>query len=506
MSGVWWKEAVIYQIYPRSFADSNGDGVGDLPGILDKLDYLAWLGVDAVWLSPFYRSPMADAGYDVSDYCDVDPLFGTLADFDRLLAAAHARGLKVLLDWVPNHTSIEHPWFADARSGRKSTKRNWYVFRDPKLDGSPPNNWSAAFPAGPAWSLDEGSGQYYLHCFTPEQPDLDWSNPAVERAMHDVLRFWLDRGVDGFRADVVHLIGKDPALADVSPDLAAVPFVVLSDHPSAHIYLRRIRSLLDGYGGDRVMVGEVFLLQPEQFPRYYGRDDELHLVFNFLPMFTPWLAKDFGERIAQTARDLEPLGAWPTWVLNNHDQKRVRTRLQLDDIGARAAAMLTLTLRGTPFLYMGEELGLEDAAVPSTAEIDPGGRDGCRAPLPWDATPAHGWKATPWLPFPPESELRNVRSQQDDPSSIVHFYRRLMAARRASTALRRGKQQLLAAPEQVLAWSRREGDDARLVLINFGAEAIRVEQRGRIVVSSSGRGEGTAFDGVLAGREAVLLR
>jgi len=502
----WWKEAVVYQIYPRSFADGNDDGVGDLPGILAKLDYLSWLGVDAIWLSPFYRSPMADAGYDVSDYCDVDPLFGTLRDFDRLLAAAHARGLKVLVDWVPNHTSCEHPWFVGARSSRESDKRGWYVFRDGKPDGRPPNNWAAAFPVGPAWTLDEQSGQYYLHCFTPEQPDLDWSNPAVESAMHDVLRFWLDRGVDGFRADVVHLIGKDPALGDVPSDLTAIPFVVLSDHESAHARIRRLRELLDGYADDRAMVGEVFLLQPEQFPKYYGVGDELHLVFNFLPIFTPWTAREFRERIVQVTRDLDPIGAWPTWVLNNHDQKRLRTRLQLGDAGARAAAMLTLTLRGTPFLYMGEELGLEDAVVSPAAQVDPGGRDGCRAPMPWDSKPGHGWHARPWLPFPPDGDARNVARQQGDPRSILHFYKRLLAARHASPALRRGTQQLLDAPENVLAWSRREGEDASIVLVNFSAESVTVAQQGRVVVSSTDSEEDEPFRGSLGPHQSVLLR
>jgi len=252
----WWQTAVVYQIYPRSFADATGDGVGDLAGIRGRLDHLAWLGVDALWLSPIFRSPMKDFGYDVADYCDVDPLFGTLADFDRLLAEAHARGMRVLLDWVPNHTSDQHPWFRASRASRESPKRAWYVWRDPAPGGGPPNNWLAAFPRGtPAWTFDAATGQYYLHLFLPEQPDLDWSNPDVRRAMHDVLRFWLERGVDGFRVDVVHGLGKDPRLPDVPPELAAIPQSALNDHESTHDILRALRRLVDAYAGERVLVG-----------------------------------------------------------------------------------------------------------------------------------------------------------------------------------------------------------------------------------------------------------
>ena len=285
----WWQQAVFYQIYPRSFADSDGDGVGDLAGIRAHLDDLVWLGVDALWLSPFYRSPMADFGYDVSDYCDVDPLFGTLEDFDGLIADAHAAGLRVIVDWVPNHTSDQHPWFVDAASGRDSPHRDWYVWRDGGAGGAPPNNWVAAFDlSAPAWTFDERSGQWYLHLFESAQPDLNWDAAGVVAAMHEVLRFWLDRGVDGFRADVIHCIGKDPALPDDPPDVAGIPHSALNDVPVTHQRLRDIRRLVDGYPGDRVVVGEVYLLSTEAVATYYGDGDELHLAFNFPPLYARW--------------------------------------------------------------------------------------------------------------------------------------------------------------------------------------------------------------------------
>ncbi|MEJ7560974.1 MAG: alpha-amylase family glycosyl hydrolase [Ilumatobacteraceae bacterium] len=345
----WWRRAVFYQIYPRSFCDSDGDGVGDLAGIESHLDHLVWLGVDAIWLSPFFRSPMADFGYDVADYCDVDPLFGSLADFDRLLAACHDRGLRMIIDWVPNHTSDEHPWFVESRATKNSAKRDWYVWRDGTRD-EPPNNWRAQFPDGQAWTWDEATSQWYLHLFTPEQPDLDWDNPEVEAAMHDTLRFWLDRGVDGFRMDVVHLIGKDPALADL-PEGQERSAVVTNDEPVTHERLRRVRGLLDSYPGERTSVGEVYLLAPGQIAPYYGaHGDELHMAFNFAALWSPWDATAWEANLADARRSLDPIDAWPTWVLSNHDVPRHRTRYG-SEARARSAAVLLLTLRGTPFVY-----------------------------------------------------------------------------------------------------------------------------------------------------------
>ena len=509
----WWQSAVAYQLYPRSFADTDGDGIGDLEGVRSRLDHLVWLGVDALWLSPFFRSPMADFGYDVSDYCDVDPLFGTLDDFDRLLAEAHERGLKVIIDWVPNHTSDQHDWFVASRSGREDPKRDWYRWRDPAPDGGPPNNWIRSWSDQPAWTLDEATGQYFLHCFLPEQPDLNWSNPEVQEAMHATLRFWLDRGVDGFRMDVVHLIGKDPALPDDPPDLAALSHVPLNHRPETHALLRDIRTLLDGYDGDRMAVGEVYLLDTKDVATYYGDGDELHLNFNFPPLYTAWDATKWRKQLVRAAGELDPIGAWPTWVLSNHDNQRHRTRYGSEG-RARAAAVLLLTLRGTPFLYAGEELGLEDAVVPPDRVVDPGGRDGCRAPIPWDATPTHGWGTEdPWLPWPPDADTRDVAAQREDPTSILHLYRRLIAARKGSPALTAGTFELLdvdALPAGVIGYRRIDGDDQRLVLVNFLAEAAVVAPAvaaGTIVeVSTAGHGEGEPFGDALGPDEAVILR
>ncbi len=496
----------MYQIYPRSFADSNGDGVGDLPGITAHLDDLAWLGVDGVWISPFFRSPMHDAGYDVADYCDVDPVFGTLDDIDTLVAEAHARGLKVMIDWVPAHTSNEHPWFVEASASRDSAKRNWYVWRDPGPNGELPNNWQAAFKKVPAWSLHEPTGQLYLHSFLKEQPDLNWNEPAVVEAMHDTLRFWLDRGIDGFRADVVHNIGKDEALADHPEHVAKIPHCALNDDPLTHGHLREIRKLLDAYPGDRAMIGEVFLLSTEQVAAYYGEGDELHMSFNFPPLFAAWDAAVWREQIESAARLFDPIGAWPTWVLSNHDQKRHRTRYG-SLARARVAAMLLLTLRGTPFMYQGEELGLEDAVVPPERVVDPADRDGCRAPVPWLREPGHGWPDPSWLPLPPEAGARSHEAQRDDADSMLHLYKRLLAERRASAALREGAIELLDCGEGQLAYRRSAGRDERIVVLDMGGEGGRFDAgAGRTVEACTDRArEGAAFDGQVPADAGFIL-
>ncbi len=502
----WWQEAVFYQIYPRSFADSDGDGIGDLEGLRRHLDHLQWLGVDALWLCPIYPSPMADFGYDVADYCDVDPLFGSLDDFDRLLADAHARDIRVLVDWVPNHTSDRHPWFVESRSSRQAPKRDWYIWRDGPAEGVPPNNWKAAF-GGNAWTWDEGTGQWYLHLFLPEQPDLNWRNPEVQEAMHGVLRFWLDRGVDGFRIDVVQGLGKDPHLADDPPG-TVLPRSSFNDHPDAHPILRAIRRLVDSYPQEPVLVGEVYLLDTAQVVRYLGRGDELHLAFDFTSLYDPWEARAWRATLERVARELDPVGGWPTWTLSNHDNVRHRTRYGGQEARARAAAVLLLGLRGTPFLYAGEELGLEDAHVPADRVVDPGGRDPCRAPLPWDPSPRHGWGAEPWLPWPPEPGTRNAATQRAEPASILNLYRRLIAARRASPALRHGDLRLLETPPTALAWAREAGDDRRVVAVNFYDTPVTVDLEGRWVVevAADGAGEGGPFDGCLRGDGAVVLR
>jgi alpha-glucosidase len=493
----------VYQIYPRSFCDSDGDGVGDLEGIRRHLDHLSWLGVDALWLSPFFRSPMRDYGYDVSDHCDVDPLFGDLADFDALLADAHERGLRVLVDWVPNHTSDLHPWFVASRSSRDDPRRDWYVWRDPSLDGSPPNNWTESLTLGPAWTFDDATGQYYLHNFLPSQPDLNWANPEVVAAMHDTLRFWLDRGVDGFRMDVVNLIGKDAALADDPEDVVGLPHVVVNDRPETRQLLRGIRSVLDSYPGDRMAIGEVMLLQIDRIVDHLGPEG-LHLAFNFPPLFGPWDPATWRRNIVETEQAHGSKGCWPTWVLSNHDQPRFRSRHGGSEAVARAAAVLELTLRGTVFLYMGEELGLSDAVVPPDRRHDPAGRDGCRAPIPWDRADGHGWASVePWLPWPPEVDTHDVESERATPTSTLHLYRDLLALRRATPALRDGSIELLDAPSGVVAYERRHESSVVRVAVNFTDEGQKLAGwHDALAISSFGRDE---IDEWLEPGEAVVV-
>ena len=513
MSAPWWKSAVFYQIYPRSFADSDRDGVGDLEGIRSRLDHLRWLGVDAIWICPFYRSPMTDFGYDVADYCDVDPLFGTLEDFDRLLADAHARDMRVIIDWVPNHTSDQHPWFVESRSSRHSPKRDWYLWRDGPGTGKEgrPNNWKAAF-GGDTWTWDDATAQWYLHLFLPTQPDLNWRHPEVESAMHDTLRFWLDRGVDGFRIDVVQGLTKDPSFPDDPPD-QLLPHAGVNDCDDTHQVLRGLRRLADSYDGERMLVGEVYLLSTATVAKYFGNDDELHLAFDFTPLYAPWDADAWRLRIDEAERELGSLGAWPTWTLSNHDNPRHRTRYGGPEARARAAAVLLLTLRGAPFVYYGEELGLEEATVVPARVVDPGGRDGGRAPMPWEASPGHGWPGgEPWLPWSPDPETRNVEALRADESSIVHLYRRILAARRASPALRTGGYRALdvgPAAGTVLGYERVAGEDRRVVLVNFGSEPAEVALAGHWAVDvdsdSDGAAGAGAFTGRLGGDQAVLL-
>jgi alpha-glucosidase len=506
----WWKTAVVYQIYPRSFADSNGDGVGDLPGVRARLEHLSWLGVDAIWLSPFYPSPMADFGYDVADYCDVDPIFGTLDDFDALLSDAHERGIRVLIDWVPNHTSDQHPWFVESRSSRDNPKRDWYIWRDGPPD-RPPSDWKAAF-GGDAWTYDDETNQWYLHLFLPQQPDLNWRNPDVVDAMHATLRFWLDRGVDGFRVDVVHGLVKHrefPDLGEVRADRTD-----RFDEPAVHAVVRDLRVLLDSYPGDRMMVGEVYILSTAVVARYYGDSDELHLAFNFPPLYAPWDAAAWRKRVNRVVEEFDPVDAWPTWVLSNHDNPRHRTRYGGSEARSRAAAVLLLTLRGTPFLYAGEEFGLEDAHIPPARVVDPGGRDGCRAPIPWDGTRSHGWgSAAPWLPWPPDAGTRNADALRADSDSILHLYRRLLATRAASPALLAGAFDWRDAPEQVLAYERSGGGDRRMVLVSFANAPLAAPVDGSWIVevasdqvTSDGAGEGQAYAGSLGPDSAVVLR
>lgn len=478
---LWWRDGVIYQIYPRSFMDANNDGIGDLEGIRKRLDHLAWLGVDGIWLSPCFPSPMADFGYDVSDYCDIDPVFGNLQDFDRLLAEAHSRGIRIILDLVPNHTSDRHPWFQAARRSRDDPKRNWYLWRDPKPDGSPPNNWTSVF-GGPAWELDPQTEQYYLHTFLKEQPELNWRNPQVVDAMHDVVRFWFDRGVDGFRIDVIHAIAKDPELRD-NPEVDGVQVREHSEnHPDVHGMLRALRQLVNGYD-QRMLVGEVYLMDPAKVATYYGRGDELHLAFNFSFMHSPWDAAAFRDQV-QRFETLIPEQAWPNQVLSSHDARRHASRYEHPSLGddrCRLAALMLLTLRGTPFLYYGEEIGMRNVSIPVSAMQDPLARtlgprmcrDGERTPMQWQPGPGAGFThGSPWLPLGADAETRNVSRQREDPASLLHLYRDAIALRRRHPVLHRGDFQALVAPEQVFVFQRRYGDSRALVALNFGATAV----------------------------------
>ena len=504
MPAPWWQSAVFYQIYPRSCAPGTPGPTGDRAGIAAHLDHLSWLGVDAMWISPFYPSPQADFGYDVADFCDVDPAYGDLATFDRLLGACHERGMRLLVDLVPNHTSHQHPWFVAARLSRDDPKRDWYIWRDGSPD-TPPNNWRAAFAPVPAWTWDDATGQWYLHQFLPQQPDLNWDNPEVVDAMHGVMRFWLDRGVDGFRIDVVHGIGKDPGLPDDPPEVAGIPHATLNDTARTHELIRAMRKLIDSYPGDRLMLGEVYLLSTELVAKYYGDGDELHLAFNFPPLYTRWHAERWRAQIADTRHHIEDRGAWPTWVLSNHDNVRHRSRYG-SEARARAALFLLLGLRGSPVLYAGEELGLEDAEVPPDRVVDPGGRDGCRAPVPWTSAPDHGWGVTdPWLPWPPDADTRNVEALRADDSSILHLYRRLLAARKASPALRLGDIVDLVTPTGVVAWRRTSPGGDRVVAVNMGGDPATLDIAGTVLVASDGAGEGAPFAGTLGPDRAVLV-
>jgi alpha-glucosidase len=427
----WWRDAVTYQIYVRSFADSNGDGVGDLPGVLAHLDHVADLGVDAVWLTPFYPSPMRDHGYDVADYTNVDPLFGTVDDVDRIIHAAHRRALRVILDIVPNHTSSDHPWFRDALADPSSPYRNYYLFRPARDDGGPPNDWQSAF-GGSAWSRDPDSGEFYLHLFDESQPDLNWRNPAVRDQFRMILRYWLDRGVDGFRIDVAHALIKDARFRDGQEHA--------TDNDEVLDIWREWRALVDGYG-DTMLVGEVFLYDQDRVARYVG-DDRLHLAFDFSVAKARYEPAALRTVLHRAVELFGRPGAAPTWVLSNHDLVRHASRYGGGECGrrrARAVTAFVLALPGAPFLYQGEELGLEQSDVPPEQRQDPVwlrsgrvGRDGARTPMPWSADPpGHGFSdGVPWLPFDDQAVPRAVDRQLRDEGSTLHFYRRALATRR----------------------------------------------------------------------------
>ena len=515
----WWRTAVFYQVYPRSFADGNGDGTGDLIGLRERLDYLAELGVDALWLSPFYRSPMADGGYDVSDPCDVDPRFGTLADFDAMIAAAHERRLRVTVDIVPNHFSDQHPWFQQAlAAGPGSPERARFFFRDGGGEHGelPPNNWPAAF-GGPAWQRLP-DGQWYLHLFAPEQPDLNWDNPEVPAEFERVLRFWLDRGVDGFRIDVAHGMAKPAGLPDLdltklgprSETPTPSRYDIRTDRDEVHAYLRGFRQVLDSYPGERMAVGEVWVADDGRLARY-ARSGELNLTFNFTLLKAPWGAEPLRDAIDSSMSAMAEVGAPCTWVLSNHDVIRHVTRYGGGAVGvarARAAALLQLSLPGAVYVYNGDELGLPNVDLPDSALQDPvwersshteRGRDGERVPMPWSGiAPPYGFTTGPstWLPMPDDWAALTVEAESADPDSMLALYQHALSLRRKTPELRTDEFTWLDAPEWCLAYRRGSGFQ---FMLNAGEQPVAVPS-GDVALAS-----GPVTDGWLPPNTAVWL-
>ena len=521
----WWQTGVIYQIYPRSFQDSNADGIGDINGIQQRLQHLVDLGVDAIWISPIFPSPMRDFGYDVSDYCDIDPLFGSLSDFDLLVAAAHSRGLKVILDFVPNHTSDRHPWFQESRSSRLSPKRDWYVWRDAGPNGCPANNWESEF-GGPAWTFDDRTGQYYYHAFLKEQPDLNWRNPAVREAMCDVLRFWFERGVDGFRVDAIHHLIEDEQLRDNPPNPRWRPGmppkgrwapIRTIDQPETHVAIKEMRRVADGYP-DRVMIGEAYL-PIDRLMAYYGADlSGFQLPFNFHLISTAWRPRAVAALIEAYEAAL-PAGAWPNWVLGNHDRSRAASRL--GPAQARVAAMLLLTLRGTPTIYQGEEIGMTDVPIPPHLVQDPWeknvpgfglGRDPERTPIPWTRDRHAGFTSgEPWLPLGADADGRDVKTQASDPKSMLSLYRALIRLRRGNGALTLGAYSPRAATRHVLAYERHYRDGVILIALNLTDEpqelAVRNIRREMLISTYLDHPVSKAGDRIhLRANEGLVLR
>jgi alpha-glucosidase len=505
----WWRSGVLYQIYPLSFADSNADGFGDLAGIASHLDHLAWLGVDGIWLSPVTVSPNDDWGYDVADYCAVQPEMGTLDDLDALIAAAGGRGIRELLDFVPNHTSDQHPWFVESRSSRTSPRRDWYVWADPKPDGSPPNNWLSSF-GGPAWKLDPPTQQFYMFNHLSSQPDLNWWNAEVRAEFDRIIRFWFDRGVAGFRIDVCNLIVKDAELRDnptatAADDLGAQVIgqrvVYNGNRPEVHDVIRHWRSLADSYESPRILIGETPVEQSDALARFYGHDgDELHLAFNF-PFIEAPFETDALRNIVERTEALLPPDAWPAWTGSNHDMSRLASRWAGDDPRKiRAALLMLLTLRGTPVLYQGDEIGLGDVSVAHELMRDPlgvrywphyAGRDAMRTPMQWRDTPDGGFTdpgVTPWLPLG-DTAACNVESQLGDPDSILVFTRDLIALRKASADLHTGSYATLAAPAGLWAWRRGSNTTVVVNLTDASAEVPALTGRVRLGTNRARDGE-----------------
>lgn len=533
----WWQTGVVYHIYPRSWADGNGDGVGDFEGMIARLDYLVdTLPVNAVWLSPFYPSPMADFGYDVSDYTGIDPVFGDLDDFDRFLTAAHQRDLKVIVDYVPNHTSDRHPWFLDSRSGRTSAKRDWYVWRDPASGGGPPNNWKSSF-GGDAWTFDGTSGQYYLHSFLPEQPDLNWRSPEVEEAMFEVLRFWLERGVDGFRIDVAHRCMKDPKLRSnpparhiredaykLNPEFAAQEHIYDVAHPDIHLLFQRLRAVVDEYESisPRFTIGEIHEYDWRVWSAYHGWAlDELHMTYNFTLLPVGLNAEGIRRAVEEMEAAL-PTGAWPNWVVGNHDEPRITKRYGREQ--SKAAAVLLLTLRGTPTIYYGDEIGMTEADIPPEDQQDPWGRrmpgygrDGCRTPMQWDAGRHAGFSPesapSTWLPVQDQDRI-SVAAELDDPGSHLFLYRALLDGRNRYPELCLGEIEFCSSWDRTnpLVYRRSLGGTSLVVALNLSGDAPSfgvgdVEGREVVIGTHPDRiGTRVTADTPMRPWEAVVLR
>ncbi len=507
---LWWQKGIIYQVYPRSFMDSKGDGIGDLPGILSQLDYLQWLGIQAVWLSPIYPSPMADFGYDISDYTGIHPMFGTMDDFDRLLAEIHRKDMKLILDMVPNHSSDQHPWFLESRASRDNPKRDWYLWHDPAPDGGVPNNWLSVF-GGSAWEWDEKTGQYYYHAFLKEQPDLNWRNPEVQQAMLDVMRFWLDKGVDGFRVDVMWHMIKDeqfrnnPPNPEYTPKQSPYDAVIPAysvDQPEVHDIVAMMRKVTDEYQ-ERLMIGEIYL-PVEKLVSYYGTNmGGAHLPFNFQLVVLPWEAQEIFSAINKYEGTL-PKEGWPNWVLGNHDQSRIGSRVGAAQ--ARVAAMLLLTLRGTPTIYYGDELGMEDVLIPPGQVQDPQeknvpglglGRDPERTPMQWDSSNYAGFTTgTPWLPVAEDYKKINVTAEKEDITSMLSLYRRLIQLRQQEPALHVGDYEPVGIKNSAFAYLRTHEESKLLIVLNLGntpetfeSDTIKIE--GTVVLATGRDREGT---------------
>ncbi|GAB3196540.1 alpha-glucosidase [Pontibacter aydingkolensis] len=500
---LWWQTGIIYQVYPRSFQDSDGDGVGDLKGIISRLDHLKWLGVTAVWISPIYPSPMADFGYDISDYCGIHPLFGTMDDFDQLLKEVHKRDMKLILDLVPNHSSDQHPWFQESRSSKDNPKRDWYIWQDPKEDGSEPNNWLSVF-GGSAWEWDEKTGQYYYHAFLKEQPDLNWRNPKLQQAMYDVMRFWLDKGVDGFRVDVMWHMIKDEQLRDNPPnpeykeEQATYEQLLPSystDQPEVHDIVAQMRALTDKYN-ERVIIGEIYL-PIHRLVTYYGEDNQgAHLPFNFTLVNLDWDATKLKANIDEYEGAL-PEGGWPNWVLGNHDQKRIASRVGAAQ--ARTAAMLLLTLCGTPTIYYGDELGMQNVPIPEDQVQDPQGlnmpgknlsRDPERTPMQWDNSKNAGFSSgEPWLPLADNYEEVNVAAQKEKEDSMILLHRQLIQLRQSEPALKIGNYNPVSVDAPLLAYLREHEETRYLIILNLSSKACTFDTphnsySGKIILST----------------------